>query len=197
MVNKADAAKQKVATKYREQKNRMSNFMKKIILIILLVSALYGCKTELNDGYICRCLQFQTSSNNGYWVEVFENRTVKISYGEIDWDFRHAIDSGFDPDYGISWERIKAVDSLTLDYSIFCNFQIITEAIKRHKSVNLHPVYDYDGRGIALFVKDKQFYYTSGDYKNKSTKDLIHLLDSVCSFPRRDWEIMPDDERVD
>ena len=175
----------------------MTHSLRNNALIVLLVSVLYGCKSELNDGYICRCLQFQTSGNNAYWVEVLENRTVKISYGEIDWDFRHAIDSGFDPDDGISWERIKAVDSLTLDKSIFCNLQIITEEIKRHKSVNIHPVYDFDGRGIALFVKDKQFYYTSGVYKNKSTKELIHLLDSVCSIPRRDWEIMPDGERID
>lgn len=162
--------------------------MKKYILFIFLF-AFMGCTNKCDDGYLCRFLYFPTSDNEDcYWVEVEENHKMKVTCGDIDWDYLSGLVLGkeIELDQGITWEKIKAEDSIIVNSADYRQLEELAAEVSKRKSVNNFLVsISNDGQGTVLFIKDKYYYVELGDYKDKPTKDLVQKLKDVSPIPIR------------
>ena len=97
------------------------------IIIYVFVFILCGCANKLDDGFLCRYLYFPTSTNkNLFFVEVKEDRTMKVTFGDMTWDCHHIITHGSFPKEGMEWERIKAEDSIVIDSLSYIKRQTFT-----------------------------------------------------------------------
>ena len=162
--------------------------MKKNILYIFVL-VFMGCTHNYDDGYLCRFLYFPISSNEDcFWVEVEDNHKMKVTHGDLNWDFLKGIVLGkeIEPNRGIAWEKIKAVDSTIVNTEDYMQLEELATEVSKRKSVNNFLVsISNDGQGIVLFVKDKYYYIELGDYKDKPTKDLFRKIKSISPIPIR------------
>ena len=162
--------------------------MKKNILYIFLL-VFIGCTHQYNDGYLCRFLYFPISSNEDcFWVEVEENHKMKVTHGNLNWDFLKGVVLGkeIEPEQGIAWEKTKAVDSTIVNTEDYMQLEELATEVSKRKSVNNFLVsISNDGQGIVLFIKDKYYYVELGDYNDKSINDLYRKLKDISPIPIR------------
>lgn len=156
-------------------------------ILCIFIFAMCGCTNKYHDGFLCRYLYFQTSTNkNAFWVEVKENRSMKVTFGDITWACYKTIKHGRFPDKGIEWDRIKDKDSITVDSLTYKQLENLASEVRKRKSVNTFIVtIDYDAMGTVLFIKDKYYYVVMGDYKDKTTQNFIKKLRETSPIPIR------------
>ena len=157
------------------------------IIICVLVFILCGCKNNFDDGFLCRYLYFPTSTNkNHFWIEVKEDRTMKVTFGDITWDCHDIIAHGRFPKGRIAWERIKAEDSIVIDSLAYRQLEELASEIRKRESVNsyIESISD-EGMGTVLFIRDRYYYVELGDYQDKPTEDLIEKLKEISPIPIR------------
>ena len=156
-------------------------------IICVFAFIMWGCANKIYDGYLCRFLYFQTRDNaNCFWVEVKEDRTMKVTFGDMTWDCQHAISSGKFPDEGITWEVIKKEDSIKIDLKAYKQLEVLSSDVIKKKSVNKFRIsISWDGMGVVLFIKDHYYYVELGDYKDKALKDFIKKLRELSPIPIR------------
>ena len=162
---------------------------KRNVIICVFVFILCGCKNNFDDGFLCRYLYFPTSTNkNHFWVEVKEDSTMKVTFGDVTWDCHHIIIHGSFPKEGMEWERIKAEDSIVIDLSAYGQIEVLASEVRKRESVNrfIEDGVSDDGMGTVLFIKDKYYYVELGDYQDKPTEDLIEKLKEISPIPIRD-----------
>ena len=150
-------------------------------ILCIFIFAICGCTNKYHDGFLCRYLYFQTSTNkNAFWVEVKENRSMKVTFGDITWDCHEAIIHGRFPDEGISWEIIKEKDSIMVDALAYEQLDGLEYEIRKRKSLNTFIEHGYhDAMGTALYIKDNYYYVVMDEYNDKSTKELIKKLEEL------------------
>lgn len=159
------------------------------IIIYVFVFILCGCANKLDDGFLCRYLYFQTSDNdNCFEVEVKEDRTMKVTFGDMTWDCHHIITHGSFPKEGMEWERIKAEDSIVIDSLSYSQLEELAAEARKKESMNsfIEGGVSDDGMGTVLFIKDKYYYVELGDYKEKAVEELIEKLKEISPIPIRD-----------
>ena len=158
------------------------------LFICIFLFILSGCMNTLDDGFLCRFLYFPTeTTDNSFWVEVKEDRTMKVVFGCMSWDSHKAVIHGKFPNEGITWEKIHTVDSIVVDSLAYRQLEELASEVKKRESVNNFIVsISYDGMGTILFIKDKYYYIELGDYKDKPTKDLIRKLKEISPIPIRE-----------
>ena len=161
--------------------------MKKIIICVF-VFILCGCTNIMDDGYLCRYLYFPTSDNeNCFWVEVKENHTIVVTFGEMTWESHKTITHGLFPDEGIVWERVKAEDSIMIDSLAYRQLEELASEVRKRESVNnFIESISFDGMGTVLFIKDKYYYIELDEYNDKPIEDLIKKLKEISPIPIRD-----------
>ena len=130
-------------------------------IICVFAFIMWGCTSKIDDGYLCKYFYFPTSNNaNCFWVEVKEDRTMKVTFGDITWDCHHGISYGRFPKEGIAWEKIRAKDSIIIDTLAYRQLEDLSYEVRKKKSVNC-------------------------SYKNKTIKDFIKKLKEISPIPIR------------
>ena len=156
-------------------------------ILCIFIFAICGCTNKYDDGFLCRYLFFQTFDNhNAFWVEAKENRTMKVTFGDITWDCHEAIIHGRFPDEGIEWEKVKAKDSIMVDTLAYRQLESLSFEVRKRESVNSFiQSISKDGMGTVLFIKNKYYFVELGEYKDKATKEFIKKLKDISPIPIR------------
>lgn len=156
-------------------------------IICVFAFIMWGCTSKIDDGYLCKYFYFPTSNNaNCFWVEVKEDRTMKVTFGDITWDCHHGISYGRFPKEGIAWEKIRAKDSIIIDTLAYRQLEDLSYEVRKFESVNCFiQSISKDGMGNVLFIKDKYYFIEFGPYKNKTIKDFIKKLKEISPIPIR------------
>ena len=129
-------------------------------IICVLAFTIWGCANKIYDGYLCKYFFFPTSTNkNCFWVEVKEDRTMKVTFGNMTWDCHRSIKHGRFPKEGIAWERIREKDSIIIDTLAYRQLEDLSYEVRKFESVNCFiQSISKDGMGNVLFIKDKYCY---------------------------------------